>query len=80
MVAAFLSSLLNTYSSGFQRVGVFGTFSTTRSILYEVNLQFGLHLAVILPTVVLGIIGGALGAVFTALNIKVCFGVLSKQN
>jgi len=39
--------------------------------IFQISRGIGLNLLAFIPTVILGVIGGLLGAVFTFLNLKV---------
>ena len=47
------------------------SFRTVELILLQISHGIGLNILAFIPTVILGIIGGLLGAVFTFINLKV---------
>jgi chloride channel 7 len=55
----------------FQYSGNFGLFSNKGSYVFYVDVKMKSQLYMFLPTVVLGVVGGCLGAVFTWLNLKI---------
>eukprot|EP00051_Salpingoeca_urceolata_P010072 m.122720 g.122720 ORF g.122720 m.122720 type:complete len:922 (+) comp16573_c0_seq4:343-3108(+) len=71
MVAVFFSDVLNSAFSGFGYSGRFGSFSTESSILFSTSFDINFHALALVPTVVLGLIGGVLGTAFTFLNLKI---------
>jgi len=40
-------------------------------LLFQVYQGFDFHIAVFVPTILIGVLGGALGGVFTIINLKI---------
>ena len=70
MVSAFTTDLLDSAFHGFAYQGAFGLFETDRYILFNVENGIDMNVLAILPSAVLGVIGGLLGAAFTFCNLK----------
>ncbi|XP_022809140.1 chloride channel protein A-like [Stylophora pistillata] len=71
MVSTFTTDLFNSAFEGFKYQGDFGLFKAEKNILFQISHGIGLNILVFIPTVILGIMGGLLGAVFTFLNLKI---------
>ncbi|XP_020629537.1 chloride channel protein C-like [Orbicella faveolata] len=71
MVSTFTTDLFNSAFEGFKYQGDFGMFKAEKNILFQISHGIGLNLLAFIPTVILGVIGGLLGAMFTFLNLKI---------
>ncbi|XP_064648875.1 H(+)/Cl(-) exchange transporter 7-like isoform X2 [Lineus longissimus] len=71
MIATFTTDLLNSGFGGFHYSGSFGLFQPEKYILFRVTKAIPVNLMMFMPAVVLGIMGGVLGALFTVLNLKI---------
>ena len=70
MVSSFTTDLLSSSFSGFKYTGPFGQFKTDRYILFNVASGIDMNILALIPSVLLGIIGGVLGSLFTFINLK----------
>ncbi|XP_064610554.1 chloride channel protein C-like [Liolophura sinensis] len=70
MVSTFTTDLFNSAFSGFRYTGNFGQFKKERYILFSISEGIDVNILMFLPTFVIGIVGGILGALFTFLNLK----------
>jgi hypothetical protein len=66
-----LQDLFNSAFDKFEYTGNFGLFQKDNYIIFHVENFIPLNLLVFLPAILLGGIGGVLGALFTFLNLKV---------
>ncbi|KAL5258787.1 hypothetical protein ACHWQZ_G009296 [Mnemiopsis leidyi] len=71
MVSAFTADLFNSAFNKFEYTGNFGLFQKDNYIIFHVENYIPLNLLVFLPAILLGGIGGILGALFTFLNLKI---------
>ncbi|XP_059502345.1 chloride channel protein C-like [Stegostoma tigrinum] len=71
LMAAFTTDLLSSSFHGFVYQGHFGFFKAEESILFGVKYLLDMNILVFIPTIILGIIGGLLGALFVSMNLKV---------
>ncbi|KAL8619446.1 hypothetical protein ACOMHN_011797 [Nucella lapillus] len=71
MVSTFTTDLFNSAFQGFQYTGNFGQFKTERYILFNINRGVDVNLLMFIPTVIIGFLGGGLGALFTIINLKI---------
>lgn len=71
ILAVFTSDLLNSAFEGFQYTGTFGQFKLHRYILFNINEGVDVNILMFIPTIILGVVGGLLGALFTILNLKI---------
>ncbi|XP_035227060.1 chloride channel protein D-like isoform X2 [Stegodyphus dumicola] len=71
MVSTFTTDLLNSAFTAFYYQGNFGLFKTEKYILFEVVKRIDLNILAVIPAVLVGALGGMLGAVFTFLNLKI---------
>ncbi|KXJ16127.1 chloride channel protein D [Exaiptasia diaphana] len=71
MVSTFTTDIFNSAFEGFKYQGEFGLFKTNKYILFQVSHGLALNILAFIPTVILGVIGGLLGALFTFLNLKI---------
>ncbi|XP_062897788.1 chloride channel protein C-like [Mobula hypostoma] len=71
LMAAFTTDLLSSSFHGFTYQGHFGFFKAEESILFGVKYLLDMNILIFIPTIILGIIGGLLGALFISMNIRV---------
>ncbi|XP_065836634.1 chloride channel protein C-like [Oscarella lobularis] len=71
MISTFTTDLFNSAFIGWKYDGPFGLFKTDRYILFRVEQGIALHLLVFIPTIIIGVIGGILGSLFTFMNVKI---------
>ncbi|XP_045194209.1 H(+)/Cl(-) exchange transporter 6-like isoform X2 [Mercenaria mercenaria] len=71
IVSTFTTDLFNSAFMDFDYTGSFGKFKTNRYILFEIDQGVDVNIVMFLPTLIIGIIGGLLGAAFTILNLKI---------
>ncbi|KAK6185139.1 hypothetical protein SNE40_007435 [Patella caerulea] len=74
MISAFTTDLFNSAFRGFTYSGDFGQFKTERYILFNINKGVDVNILMFIPTVIIGILGGTLGALFTIINLKITRG------
>ncbi|XP_022340708.1 chloride channel protein C-like isoform X1 [Crassostrea virginica] len=74
MISTFTTDLFNSAFAGFQYTGGFGQFKTTRYILFNIERGIDVNILMFIPTIIIGLIGGLLGAVFTILHLKMTRG------
>lgn len=71
MVSTFTSDLLNSAFTAFHYEGNFGLFKTEKYILFQVVRRIDLNIIALLPTIIVGMLGGLIGTAFTFLNLKI---------
>ncbi|XP_048452082.1 chloride channel protein C-like [Rhincodon typus] len=71
LMAALTTDLLSSSFHGFVYQGHFGFFKAEESILFGVKYLLDMNILVFIPTIILGIIGGLLGALFVSMNLRV---------
>ncbi|KAL4234642.1 hypothetical protein ACF0H5_006283 [Mactra antiquata] len=71
IVSTFTTDLFNSAFMDFEYTGNFGEFKTNRYILFEIDQGVDVNIVMFLPTMLIGILGGLLGAAFTILNLKI---------
>lgn len=71
MVSAFTTDLFNSAFKAFEYQGDFGLFKTSQYIIFRVDKGIDVNIIAFIPTVLLGILGGSLGALFTFINLKI---------
>ncbi|XP_067937986.1 chloride channel protein C-like [Watersipora subatra] len=71
MVSVFTSNLGNSAFTGFDYTGIFGLFQSSQSILFKVYRSFDFHISIFVPTIIIGVLGGLLGSLFTFTNLKI---------
>ncbi|NXE74682.1 CLCB protein, partial [Cochlearius cochlearius] len=69
LMATFTTDLLSSSLSGFVYRGHFGFFEAEKRIIFWNLLD--LNVLAFIPTILLGMLGGLLGALFVSLNIKI---------
>ncbi|KAK3604540.1 hypothetical protein CHS0354_000361 [Potamilus streckersoni] len=70
MVSTFTTDLFNSAFQSFSYTGSFGQFKTNRYILFQIDKGIDVNILMFIPTAVIGLIGGVLGALFTILCLK----------
>ncbi|XP_063710282.1 chloride channel protein C-like isoform X2 [Symsagittifera roscoffensis] len=71
MVSTFTVDLFNSAFDGFSYRGDFGLFKPEKYILFQINKAIAVNILLFIPTVLLGLIGGLLGAGFNLLHLKI---------
>ncbi|XP_013401688.1 chloride channel protein B [Lingula anatina] len=71
MVATFSTDFLNSAFAEFKYWGSVGLFDVDKYIIFRVRDALAINIIMFLPSVVLGIFGGILGAIFTIINLKI---------
>ncbi|XP_078688574.1 chloride channel protein C-like isoform X1 [Branchiostoma floridae x Branchiostoma belcheri] len=74
MIATFTTDLFNSAFTSFQYKGSFGLFRAEKYILFQVRNEIPVNILAFVPTVVLGVLGGLLGGLFTFCNLKIVRG------
>ena len=70
MVSAFTTDLLNSSFKNFRYSGDFGLFKTSQYILFQIEDGIDLNILGLIPSIILGVIGGLFGSLFIFLNLK----------
>ena len=70
MVSTFTTDLFNSAFQGFRYTGDFGLFKTSKYILFQIEDGIDLNILGLIPSVILGILGGLFGSLFILLNLK----------
>ncbi|XP_075350741.1 chloride channel protein D-like isoform X4 [Mycteria americana] len=71
LMATFTTDLLSSSLSGFVYRGHFGFFEAEKRIIFWVKNLLDMNVLAFIPTILLGMLGGLLGALFVSLNIKI---------
>lgn len=71
MVSVVTINFLQSGFSGYKFHGNIGSFQGDTSILFPVNMHIGANIISFVPTIVIGLVGGVLGTVFTFFNLKI---------
>ncbi|NXK28677.1 CLCB protein, partial [Arenaria interpres] len=71
LMATFTTDLLSSSLYGFVYRGHFGFFEAEKRILFWVKNLLDMNVLAFIPTILLGMLGGLLGALFVSLNIKI---------
>ncbi|CAL1544815.1 unnamed protein product [Lymnaea stagnalis] len=71
IIATSTSDIFNSAFERFQIIGMFGEFRTSRYILFNVDEAVDINILMFIPSVIIGVIGGLLGSLFTILNLKI---------
>ncbi|XP_048253453.1 chloride channel protein C-like [Haliotis rufescens] len=74
MISTFTTDLFNSAFEGFSYTGSFGEFKLERYILFNIDKSVNINILMFIPTVVIGVIGGVTGALFTIINLKLTRG------
>ena len=70
MCAVAALNLFRSAGHALLRTGAFGWFS--EDVAFEAGVEVTAHILAVVPAAVVGLAAGALGALFTALNLRVC--------
>jgi len=70
MVSAFTTDLFNSSFQGFQYTGSFGQFKTGQYILFQIEDGIDLNILGLIPSIILGVLGGLFGSLFIFMNLK----------
>ncbi|NXJ54190.1 CLCB protein, partial [Spizaetus tyrannus] len=71
LMATFTTDLLSSSLCGFVYRGHFGFFEAEKRIIFWVKNLLDMNVLAFVPTILLGMLGGLLGALFVSLNIKI---------
>ena len=71
MISSVVCNLLNSSINGFRYTDGFGLLKTGTAIMLNIEFDIKVHLFAVLPTMILGSIGGVLGALFTVFSVAV---------
>ncbi|NXT00093.1 CLCB protein, partial [Jacana jacana] len=71
LMATFTTDLLSSSLYGFFYRGHFGFFEAEKRIIFWVKNLLDMNVLAFIPTILLGMLGGLLGALFVSLNIKI---------
>ncbi|KAM9387411.1 chloride channel protein C-like [Phaethornis superciliosus] len=71
LTATFTTDLLSSSLYGFVYRGHFGFFEAEKRIIFWVENLLDINILAFIPTILLGMLGGLLGALFVSLNIKI---------
>ena len=70
VTSAFTTDLFSSAFTSFTYTGNFGQFKAEKYILFQIDWQIDLNILGILPSIILGILGGLLGSLFIFINLK----------
>ena len=70
VTSAFTTDLFSSAFTSFTYTGNFGQFKAEKYILFQIDWQIDLNILGILPSIILGILGGLLGSLFIFTNLK----------
>ncbi|XP_078541795.1 chloride channel protein C-like [Lissotriton helveticus] len=71
LMAAFTTDLLSSSFSGFVYRGHFGFFKAENRILFWIKTLLDMSVLAFIPTIIIGTLGGLLGALFVYINIHI---------
>ncbi|KAE8598725.1 hypothetical protein XENTR_v10016914 [Xenopus tropicalis] len=71
LVATFTTEVLSSSFVGFEYEGYFGFFKAEQRIIFWVKDLLNISVLAVIPTIILGIIGGLLGALFVFINVRI---------
>ncbi|KAM4706226.1 chloride channel protein C-like [Rhinophrynus dorsalis] len=71
LMASFTTEVLSSSFGGFVYQGYFGFFKAEQRIIFWVKDLLDISVLAFIPTIILGIIGGVLGALFVFLNVRI---------
>ncbi|KAK2191553.1 hypothetical protein NP493_51g02024 [Ridgeia piscesae] len=71
MLATFTVDLFNSSTTAFEVHGNFGLFKTDKYVIFKVGNAIPVNVIMFAPALLLGIVGGVSGAMFTVLNLKI---------
>ncbi|XP_071490057.1 chloride channel protein C-like [Diadema antillarum] len=70
MISTVTTDLFNSAFSAFRYQGDFGLFKAEKYIMFQVREGLDVNIIMFIPTVIIGVIGGGLGALFVFTNLK----------
>ena len=70
VTSAFTTDLFSSAFTSFTYTGNFGQFKAEKYILFQIDWKIDLNILGILPSIILGILGGLLGSLFIYTNLK----------
>ena len=73
MTASFTTEVLISYFGGFElneRNQMFGAINEESGIIFAVKTKLSLNIMIFIPTIIIGLLGGAMGAGFTFCSLK----------
>ncbi|XP_075069599.1 chloride channel protein C-like [Mixophyes fleayi] len=71
LIASFTTEVFSSSFGGFLYKGYFGFFKAEQRIIFWVKDLLDMSVLAFIPSIVLGVIGGLLGALFVFLNVKI---------
>ncbi|KAG8442075.1 hypothetical protein GDO86_011026 [Hymenochirus boettgeri] len=71
LVASFTAEVLSSSFCDFIYQGYFGFFKAEQGVIFWVKDMLDISILAIIPTVILGVLGGVLGSLFVFLNIRI---------
>ena len=70
VTSAFTTDLFSSAFTSFTYTGNFGQFKAEKYILFQIDWKIDLNILGILPSIILGIVGGLLGSLFIYTNLS----------
>ena len=70
VTSAFTTDLFSSAFTSFTYTGNYGQFKAEKYILFQIDWKIDLNILGILPSIILGILGGLLGSLFIYINLK----------
>ena len=71
LMSSFTNSLFQSSFEGWKVEGTFGYFAAKMDIIFPLVTDHKMNVMTMIPAVLIAVIGGALGALFTFLNLKI---------
>ncbi|XP_053323002.1 chloride channel protein C-like isoform X2 [Spea bombifrons] len=71
LIASFTTEVLSSSFGGFEYQGYFGFFKAEQRIIFWVKELLDMSVLAFIPTIIIGVIGGVLGAFFVFLNVQI---------
>ncbi|CAH2285151.1 chloride channel C-like [Pelobates cultripes] len=71
LIASFTTEVLSSSFGGFEYQGYFGFLKAEQGITFWVKNLLDMSVLAFIPTIILGVIGGLLGALFVFLNVRI---------
>ncbi|XP_063306511.1 chloride channel protein C-like isoform X2 [Pelobates fuscus] len=71
LIASFTTEVLSSSFGGFEYEGYFGFLKAEQRITFWVKNLLDMSVLAFIPTIILGVIGGLLGALFVFLNVRI---------